>query len=179
MQAYNLILARLWPVSVIQRQPYRFASLFGVCVGLVSSASAIVAATLLIGMFQGEELGSSAGAFLSSFGPWSLFLMGVVFIPFWETFTGQLLPLEIGRAIGFNDAACAALGATIFGAGHYLNGGFAHGLCSALVGGILSTGYMTMRPWGYLPAFWTSYVAHAVNNFLALFLIPLAFPDAG
>lgn len=110
MQAYNLILARLWPVSVIQRQPYRFASLFGVCVGLVSSASGIVAATLLIGMFKGEDLGSSAGAFLSSFAPWSLFLMGVVFIPFWETFTGQLLPLEIGRAIGFNDAACAALG---------------------------------------------------------------------
>jgi membrane protease YdiL (CAAX protease family) len=88
-----------------------------------------------------------------------------------------LLPLELAKKIGFDDKACIAVGALVFGVGHYLNGGLGHGLCAAISGALFATSYVTMRPWGYLPAFWASYVAHALNNFLVLYVAPLAFPS--
>ena len=160
-------------MPMIAKQPYRFAFLVGVGIGLVSTVLGALIANLLQALLPPEISGPSAAAYLADFGPWSLLLIGVFLIPFGETFFAQLLPLELGKLIGFNDAACIALGAIAFGAGHYLNGGLAHGVCSAIAGGLFATGYMAMRPCGYFPAFWASFVAHALNNFLFLFVIAL------
>lgn len=173
-----MLLSRLWPMSVIEKRPYRYASVVGVAVGLLSAIVGASVACLLWANLPRETLGPSAAADMSKIGQWNMLLMGVFFVPFWETFIAQLLPLELGKMAGFNDAACAALGAVVFGAGHYLNGGLGHGICSTISGALFSTGYITMRACGYLPAFWTSYVAHAANNFLLLFVVPLVISSS-
>jgi hypothetical protein len=145
----------------------------------VSAVFGAVAISLMLGLLPREMLGQSAAATLLNAGTLGTLLLGVLLIPFWETFIAQLLPLELAKWIGFNDKACVAVGAIVFGVGHYLNGGLGHGLCAAIGGALFATGYMTMRPWGYFPAFWASYVAHALNNFLFLYVVPLAFPDLG
>lgn len=48
-----------------------------------------------------------------------------------------------------------------------------------MAGALFTTGYVTMRPWGYVPAFWASYVAHALNNLLILYAVPFVFPSLG
>lgn len=178
MEAYNLLLSRLWPVSLIEKRPYRYACLVGVPVGLVSAIIGASVAGLLWTTLPREILGPSAAADMSKTGQWNMLLMGVFLMPFWETLMAQLLPLELGKMARFNDAACVALGAVVFGAGHYLNGGLGHGICSTISGALFSTGYMAMRACGYLPAFWTSYVAHAINNSLLLFVVPLVISSS-
>jgi membrane protease YdiL (CAAX protease family) len=178
MKAYNLLLSRLWPMSVIEKRPYRYACVVGAAAGLVSAVIGASVACLLWTTLPREILGPSAAADMSKIRQWNMLLMGVFFIPFWEMFIAQLLPLELAKMARFNDAACVALGAVVFGAGHYLNGGLGHGICSAISGALFSTGYMAMRACGYLPAFWTSYVAHAVNNFLLFFVVPLVISSS-
>lgn len=178
MEAHNLLLSRFWPMSVIEKRPYRYACLVGVTAGLVSAIIGASVACLLWATLPREILGPSAAADMSKIGQWGMLLIGVFFVPFWETLIAQLLPLELGKMARFNDAACVALGAVVFGAGHFLNGGLGHGISSVISGTLFSIGYMAMRACGYLPAFWTSYVAHAVNNFLLLFVVPLVISSS-
>jgi len=179
MSTYNLIFAKLGPTSQVGNRPYRFAALVGACIGIVSTVLGVIAISLMLVLLPKEILGQSAAAFLSSFGTLGVLFLGVFFIPFLETFIAQLLPLELAKMIGFDDKACVAIGAITFGVGHYLNGGLAHGLCTAMAGALFTAGYMTMRPWGYFPAFWASYVAHALNNLLLLYAVPFVFPSLG
>jgi hypothetical protein len=160
-------------MPVIERQPYRYALWVGVGIGLVSAVSVALVANLLQALLPRTILGPSATTDFANFDTWSMLLVGVFLIPFGETFIAQLLPLELGKLAGFNDVTCIAIGAMAFGAGHYLNGGLAHGVCSAIAGTLFATGYMAMRPLGYFPAFWASFVAHALNNFAFLFVIAL------
>ncbi len=160
-------------MPVIERQPYRYALGVGVGIGLLGTVSVALVAYLLQLLLPRTILGPSAATAFANFGPWSMLLMGVFLIPFVETFIAQLLPLELGRLARLNDVTCIALGAMAFGAGHYMSGGLAHGVCSATAGALFATGYMAMRPWGYFPAFWASFVAHALNNFIFLFVIAL------
>jgi hypothetical protein len=170
MQAYHLILARFYPRAAVEGRPYRFATLVGVCMGLVSTVLGALIAYLLLTFVPKETLGASAAASLGRLGPWGLAVIGIIFAPLWETLIAQLLPVEMGKLIGFQDISCIVLGAILFGAGHYLNGGLAHGICAAIAGAIFTTAYLTMRPWGYFPAFWASYVAHALNNLLLILI---------
>ncbi|MRW85490.1 CPBP family intramembrane metalloprotease [Pseudoduganella sp. FT26W] len=177
MRTYNLIYAKLGPASRVAARPYRFALLVGACTGIASTVLALCAIGLMLAFLPHESLGESAAAGLSHLGPVMTLLTGVVLVPLWETLIAQLLPLELARRLGFNDCVCIALGAVVFASGHYLNGGLGHGIGSLVAGALFSTGYMAMRPWGYFPAFWASYIAHALNNCLFLYLVPLAFPD--
>lgn len=179
MSTYNLIFAKLGPTSQVENRPYRFASLVGACIGVVSSGLGVIAISLMLVLLPREILGQSAAVSLSSVGTLGVLFLGVFFIPFLETFIAQLLPLELAKRIGFNDKACVAVGAIVFGLGHYLNGGLGHGLCAAIAGALFATGYVTMRPWGYFPAFWASYVAHALNNLLIFYVVPVVFPSLG
>ncbi|MES2162189.1 MAG: hypothetical protein V4476_13610 [Pseudomonadota bacterium] len=179
MSTYNLIFAKLGPTSQVGNRPYRFASLVGACIGGVSTVLGVIAISLMLVLLPKEIFGQSAAAFLSSVGTLGVLFLGVFFIPFLETFLAQLLPLELAKMIGLDDKACVAVGAIVFGVGHYLNGGLAHGLCAAMAGALFTTGYVTMRPWGYFPAFWASYVAHALNNLLILYAVPFVFPSLG
>lgn len=179
MSTYNLFFAKLGPISQVGARPYRFASLIGVNLGVVSAVLGMVAISLMSGLLPREILGQSAAAPLSNVGTLGILLLGVFLIPFCETFTAQLLPLELAKMIGFRNSACIAVGAIVFGVGHYLNGGLGHGLCATIGGALFATGYMAMRPWGYFPAFWASYIAHSLNNFLLLYMVPLAFPSLG
>ncbi|NYE63384.1 hypothetical protein FHW58_004614 [Duganella sp. 1224] len=171
MQLYHLILSRRWPLSLIESRPYRSALLLGAGTGLLSASLGATVACLLQALLPRQILGPSAAAALANLAPWSLLVMGGFLIPLWETCAAQWLPLEMGRLAGFNDIACVALAAMVFGAGHYLNGGLAHGVCAAIAGALFATAYLVMRPCGYLPAFWASFVAHAVNNLLLLLIL--------
>ncbi|MYM73818.1 hypothetical protein GTP56_16625 [Duganella sp. FT134W] len=82
MEAYNLLLSRLWPVSVIEKRPYRYACLVGVPVGLVSAIIGASVAGLLWTTLPREILGPSAAADMSKTGQWNMLLMGVFLMPF-------------------------------------------------------------------------------------------------
>lgn len=179
MSTYNRVFARLWSTSQVDSRPYRFASLVGACIGVVSAASAVVAINMMLVLLPRETIGPSAAVSLSSFSTLAVFLLGVLLVPFGETLIAQLLPLELARSIGFKDAACIAVGGIVFGVGHYWNGGLGHGLCASIGGALFALSYVTMRPWGYFPAFWASYVAHALNNLLLLYAAPVVFPSLG
>lgn len=176
MRTPDLIFAKPRPISQVEARPYRYAALVGAGIGVLSAGLGVVAASVLMSLLPREIAGKSAADFISAMSGAAVLLWGVFLIPLWETFIAQLLPLELARKIGFNDTACILVGTLLFGAGHYLNGGLGHGLCALISGALFSTGYMTMRPWGYLPAVWASYIAHALNNSLFLYAVPLAFP---
>ncbi|WP_317201773.1 type II CAAX prenyl endopeptidase Rce1 family protein [Janthinobacterium sp.] len=175
----NFIFSKPGEISKAEAQPYRSAFLVGMRLGIVSTVLEVLAISLILVLLPKETAGQSAAAFLSNVGPLGIFFLGVLLIPFWEAFIAQLLPLELVKMMGFGDKACIAVGALVFAAGHYLNGGVGHGLCAAIGGGVFASAYMAMRPCGYFPAFWASYVAHAFNNVLFLYLVPLTFRGLG
>jgi hypothetical protein len=57
--------------------------------------------------------------------------------------------------------------------------GILHGISALLAGSLFALSYMILRPLGYLPAFWASYVAHAIHNGLMLYTVPSIFPSLG
>lgn len=179
MSTYNLVFAKLWPTSQVDSRPYRFASLVGACIGVVSAASALVVISTMLVLLPRETLGPSAAATLASLSTLAVFFLGVLIIPFGETLVAQLFPLELARSIGFKDSACIIVGGVVFGVGHYLNGGLGHGIGASIGGALFALSYVTMRPWGYFPAFWASYVAHALNNVLMLYAVPVIFQSLG
>jgi hypothetical protein len=178
MSTYNLIFDRFVPLSKVEKRPYRYAAFVGSSIGVMSAVLGTLAIALIVAILPREMLGQSAAAGLSKVGTAGLFLLAVLLIPFWETFIGQLLPIEVARGLGLSEKSCIAVGAVIFAGGHYLNGGLAHGLCAAIGGALFSTGYVSMRSWGYFPAFFASYFAHVTNNFVVLYAVPLIFPEA-
>ena len=179
MLTYNVIFTRVAPVGQVGQHRYRVATLIGASVGIVSSILTMIFVSLMFSLLPREYLGQSAASSLSGVSSLGMFSLGVLFIPFWETFIGQLVPLELAKTIGFGEKACIVVGSTVFAAGHFLNGGLAHGASAAIGGALFSISYIAMRPWGYLPAFWASDIAHVTNNFLGLFVIAEIFPSLG
>lgn len=179
MHIYNVIFARLRPIADVEIRPYRSASIVGFYTGVADFILATICVSMMLRIFSKEMLGQSAAASLSNLRPLELLFLGVFLIPFIETFTAQLLPLELAKKIGFKDSGCIGFGAALFGMGHYLNGGLGHGVCAAVGGALFSTAYLAMRPWGCFPALWASYCAHALNNFLVLYMLPFFFPNFG
>jgi membrane protease YdiL (CAAX protease family) len=151
--------------------------------GAVSGAACTVTGILLIfaliAWLPPEQRGASAGSFLGGLSPARMFVVAVLWIPLWETLIAQLLPLEAGRRIGLPNWACILVVAGLFGLGHYFNGGLAHGICSASAGAIFSCAYLHLRPYGRRAACLASYLAHALNNWLALYIVPTVFPQFG
>lgn len=119
MSAYNLIFSKRWPASQVDTQPYRFAFLIGAMIGITSAALGPVVLVTMLMLFSPEVLGPSAATHLSGLDPVLLFFYAVLIIPFAETLIAQLIPLEIAKRIGFNEAACIITGGIIFGLFHY------------------------------------------------------------
>lgn len=179
MSAYNLIFSKRWPASQVDTQPYRFAFLIGAMIGIASAALGPVVLGTMLMLFSPEVLGPSAAAHLSGLDPVLLFFYAVLIIPFAETLIAQLIPLEIAKGIGFNEAACIITGGIIFGLFHYINGGLGHGIGTLVGGTLITLSYVIMRPWGYLPAFWASFTTHSLGNMLMLYAVPVIFPSLG
>ncbi len=152
------------------QSPYMFAMLSGGCIGIASSLAGLLCLLILETLLPKALWGPSAAAFLADSSAIVLFFQAVLLTPFIETFIAQLLPLEITRGLGLGPAACIAIVSALWGLGHYLNGGLAHGISAALGGAFFSTAYMLMRAHGYLPACLSSYSAHMTHNFLLLFV---------
>ena len=177
MSAYDLLFAMRWPPPLVDSNPYRFASLVGTFVSLVSVICSVVIISVMVLLLPKEIFGPSAARSLSSQSAVVVFFLAVLFVPLYETLIAQLIPLELSRLARLNDLGCILIGGAVFGLGHYLNGGVLHGISALLAGSLFSLSYMILRPWGYLPAFWASYVAHAAHNGLMLYAVPAIFPS--
>lgn len=177
MSVYDLVFARRWPTRMVDSNPYRFASFVGVYVSLVSVVCSVVIVSIMVVQLPKETLGPSAAANLSSQSPVVVFFSAVLFLPLYETLIAQLIPLELSRLARLNDLGCILVGGAVFGLGHYLNGGVLHGISALLGGSLFALSYMILRPWGYLPAFWASYMAHAAHNGLMLYAVPAILPS--
>lgn len=178
MSAYDLVFAKRWPTLLVDSNPYRFASLVGASVSLVSVVSSVVIISVVL-LLPKETIGPSAAASLSSQSAFVVFFLVVLFVPLYETLIAQLIPLELSRLARLNDLGCILVAGAVFGLGHYLNGGVLHGISALLGGSLFAFSYMILRPWGYLPAFWASYVAHVTHNGLMLYAVPFIFPSLG
>ncbi|WP_313170809.1 CPBP family glutamic-type intramembrane protease [Massilia oculi] len=142
--------------------------------GLVLAMLKVLLALLLLGLltFVPEEYrGKSAAAFLVGAHPAYLLFIAVVFAPLWETIPGQVVPIELLRRLRAHWSYCVLASGAVFGAGHFLAGGLAHGVVTFLTGLVLGYGYMAARPYGFGTAFITAATAHACHNALLLFVI--------
>ena len=179
MSAYDLVFAKRWPTLLVDSNPYRVASLVGASVSVVSTVSSVVIISVMPLLLPKETLGPSAATGLLSQNAFVVFLLAVLFVPLFETLIAQLMPLELSRLAKLNDLGCILIGGAVFGLGHYVNGGVLHGISALLAGSLFALSYVTLRPWGYLPAFCASYVAHAAHNGLMLYAVPIIFPSLG
>ncbi|MBC3833299.1 CPBP family intramembrane metalloprotease [Undibacterium amnicola] len=114
--------------------------------------------------------GDSAGKQIFGQSDWVIFFVGVLYIPLLETLLAQVLPIEIIRRVGGGSVACIVVSALLFGGGHYLNGGLAHGLTTLSGGLVFAFAYVFARPHGFWAAFISACTAHIVHNFFLLFV---------
>ncbi len=140
----------------------------GVVWGAISFVAIILTMCAVKFLLPVELRGLHAGREVFNFGLAMQIFMCVVSGPILETIMVQLPLVEILRRFSVRPIACIGIGSAIWGLGHYLNGGIAHGV-SALTGGAMFTFvYLRYRAGGVGPAFWMTVCAHASNNALAL-----------
>ncbi|WP_394778727.1 type II CAAX prenyl endopeptidase Rce1 family protein [Undibacterium sp.] len=178
MMINQLALAGITGISRrVHKRPLVGASMLGVGLGIVCALTALLLIGAMILLLPKELWGKSAAAStLNGLGSTGLFFLGVVFVPFLETFMGQVLPIELARRFRANKLSCILLSAVIFGGGHYLNGGLAHAISTFCIALIFAGGYMAVRLEGFWPAFLVAYIAHATSNALLLFVFDPLFP---
>jgi len=142
----------------------------GAAWGVLGCAGGVFAALLVTAILPPELRGKSAAEAIlqGRVSAGVAVFLACVFAPLWETFIGQLLPLEILRKLKVRPVLAIALAALLFGFGHVLNGGLAHGLVATVAGTILALLYTRERAAGVLCAFTAAAVAHAVNNGIML-----------
>jgi hypothetical protein len=102
--------------------------------------------------------------------------MAVLIGPLLELFEGQVIPVELLRWVGASSRACIIVSALVFGGGHYLNGGLAHGASTFVSGLVFGYGYVLCRPFGWLPACLAAFTAHAAHNAVMASLLVM-FPQ--
>jgi hypothetical protein len=171
------------PLSLVARRcnvetkPVLGPCLMGILLGLLGTLVAV----LFIGTMQmtlpREQWGNSAAAGVSGLSQSALFFFAVILIPIFETFVGQVIPIEIARRLRANWAVSILISAIVFGCGHYLNGGLVHGISAFLGGAVFASGYVTVRWVGFWSGFLTAYTAHAVQNAMLLFVIARLVPS--
>ncbi len=69
------------------------------------------------------------------------------------------------------------MSAALFGGGHCLNGGIAHGASTFSAGLVFAYGYTLVRSQGFWAAFVAASTAHAAHNFGALYVLARILPD--
>ncbi len=171
----------LFPFGALRRRvdgnPVLGAALFGLLLGFVSSAlSCAVLGTLTV-FLPAAQWGPSAGAELSTRSEGVIIFYAIVIAPLLETLEGQVLPIELARRLRASSAICVLLSGIIFGVGHYINGGLAHGIATFFTGLVLGYGYVALRSRGFWPAYVASSTAHAMHNTLVIVVISRLFPE--
>jgi hypothetical protein len=171
----------LLPFGALRRRvdsnPVFGAVLVGLLLGFMSVAlSCAVLGTLTL-LLPASQWGLSAGAELYTRPEGFIIFYAIVIAPLLETLEGQVLPIELARRLRASSAICVLLSGIVFGVGHYLNGGLAHGITAFFTGLILGYGYVALRSHGLWPAYVASSTAHAMHNTLAIVAISRLFPE--
>ncbi len=160
-----------------EKQPALAAAALGVCLGPPGLLCVYLTGKLVFFFLPPELWGNSAAANLARATPLGLFLALLFYAPLLETFMGQLLPMELARRLGARPAACVLLSGLLFGCGHYLNGGVAHGLTTFVGGSLFACAYTALRPAGAWPAFVAAASMHATHN--GILFVFMVFSGAG
>ncbi len=161
--------------AMAERRPLPAAVLLGSSAGLAGLLCAFVVGKAVLYFMPPELWGNSAAAGLGRLGWGWAFFLAVVFAPLFETAVGQVLPMELVRRLGARPGFGILLSGLVFGVGHYLNGGLAHGVTTFVGGLVFACAYAALRPTGIGPAFVAAATAHAVQNGLVLSLILFEF----
>ncbi|NOT31323.1 MAG: CPBP family intramembrane metalloprotease [Planctomycetes bacterium] len=147
--------------------------------GIVLSGFSVALSCLALGglslFLDSSHWGPSAAAGLAGMSSGMLFFLAVLLFPLYETFVGQVLPIEIARRLGVGSVGCALISGGVFGVGHFLNGGGAHGVTTSFAGSVFAFGYVLVRHVGFRASYVTAATAHAMHNavlMLALLLFP-------
>lgn len=160
-------LVPLWQArwrTLRERHPYRAALALGIGMGPLGLVCTFIVGQLFMALVPPELWGNSAGAELEQLSPARMIFLAVVFAPLLETLLGQCLPIELARRLGAGPALCMLPSALLFGLGHYLNGGLAHGT-TTFVGGLVFAGaYVALRTRGIGPACMAAAATHALQN---------------
>ncbi|MFZ6659119.1 hypothetical protein [Undibacterium sp. TJN19] len=94
----------------------------------------------------------------------SIILFAICLVPIFETFLAQQFVIELSKKLGATPFFCGVFSASVFGLGHYINGGLAHGITALLSGLLLAYVYLLYREQGIGQSFIVTAFAHAINN---------------
>ncbi len=158
-------------------RPLLGAVITGAALTLCSLAVSLLTLFALHLMLPVESWGPSAASSLGKLSDVGLFFVAVLLIPPVETLLAQLIPMEVLRRLGGGAGVCVVASALLFGIGHFLNGGLAHGLATFTTGLVFASGYVCWRPAGVLPAFVAANTTHATHNFVLLFVLAKIAPE--
>lgn len=164
-----------WSLSV-DRHPLRAAAGLGVCLGLLGVLGGFFVINAVLYFLPPEQWGMSGAARLAGLGPAAMFFWIVVFAPVVETALGQVLPMEAARRLGARPVVQVLLSGLVWGCGHYMSNGMAHGITAAFAGLIFAYAYAVLRPAGIRPAYIAAATAHATQNGISWAFI--VFPAA-
>jgi Type II CAAX prenyl endopeptidase Rce1-like len=146
---------------------------YSMVAGVCSSAFAVLLAGFLWVALPHGWFGGSAAAALLQDGTSTFWVVavGVFLIPLIETLLVQALVIETVRRV-FVQARLAPVlvSATLFGLGHYVGGGLAHGIVTFFGGMLLATTYVLVRSLGHVTSIWLTWIVHATHNAIALTL---------
>ena len=173
--------ARL-PISTLRNRlgarPVCGAFAAGLVFAMFSLAVSGLTLLLLFLVLPAHHWGPSAAAgSIGTLSEAALLFIAVLFIPIVETLIGQALPMELVRRLGGGAVAGVIVSAAVFGGGHGLNGGVAHGISSLSAGLVFACSYLFPRPFGILPALVAAGTTHATHNFMLLFVVAKIFPQ--
>lgn len=165
-----MLAARNWIAVSGARLP-RHPVARGLSLSLVSVSLACIAMGILYLTFPVDVLGGAAAEELIGKPGWYIFLAAVVLAPLFETFLGQLLPIELARRVGASDQVCILISAVLFSLGHLYSGGIASAVATFIGGGVFAYAYVSVRERGVGAGYMAAASAHAGHNALLLHII--------
>ncbi len=159
-------------------RPLRTAMLLGVLLGICGALLSAMFLLVLQRFVPMERWGANAAAGLATMGKPVFLFMAIVYAPLFETFLGQVIPIELARRVGASHLTCVLLGGSVFGLGHFVNGGLVHGIAAFLSGIFFSLAYAALRAAGARASFLAAASAHATQNAMLLLILAPFFPGA-
>lgn len=159
--------------AAVDQERLKRLIVYSIVAGVFSSAFAVLLAGLLWVVLPDGWFGKSAAAALLQDGTSTFWVLtaGVFLIPLIETMLLQALVIEVVRRF-FVEARLAQVlvSATLFGLGHYIGGGLAHGIVTFFAGMVLAATYVSVRPLGHVTSIWLTWIVHATHNAIGLTL---------
>lgn len=159
-----------WP-RLLTRRPWAAALGLGISMPLLSLPACLGTGLMAYALLPANWLGTSAASQIGELGPWGFLMVGVLFMPFLETFLGQGAPIELLRRLRCPLPACVVASGAFFGSLHWFSGGLAHGLATFTTGSLFALAYWLCRPAGFWVSTTSAFAAHALHNFLTWFVL--------